>query len=400
MTGTLGDVDGDLAALIAEERLGLARQLNTLRLVASAGWVAMSAGFTLSGTEGFPVMLGVASVMTVGSAALQWGPDTRVTRVLLLCGPSVEVVAFFVAFLPVAMLGSGGPINACLAAYLLFVFEAAWLLGPSGLLITAISATIAESVLQIVAGSHPANLYLTVSMLGVFTPVVAGLVNRMHDMSRKNLIQREAVQRLERYFSPAVAAAIHAAPPESGDYRDVTILCCDLRDFTAMSSRMSGAEVVSLLRAFQERMTSVLFAHGGTLDKFIGDGMLAYFGAPMDQPDHAERAVRCAMSMLTSLELLNTERHWNLKVGVAVHTGTVVVGNVGTAQRLEYTIIGDAVNVASRMDQLTKDLGVPLLVSEATHGRIAERFEWRELPARAIRGKDELLLTFAPMRQR
>ena len=116
--------------------------------------------------------------------------------------------------------------------------------------------------------------------------------------------------------------------------REVTLLFCDLRQFTAIAESLGGAEVVRLLNEFHTCMVDVVFAHGGTLDKFLGDGLMAYFGAPVAQPDHATRAVRCALAMQLALATMNVERAASaappLRAGIGVHTGTVVLGDVGS----------------------------------------------------------------------
>jgi adenylate cyclase len=209
-------------------------------------------------------------------------------------------------------------------------------------------------------------------------------------------------ERLGRYFSPRVAELLAATRDDVavGESREVTVLFLDVRDFTALAERLDGPRVVALLNDLHRRMVDTLFAFGGTLDKYLGDGLMAYFGAPVAQPDHAERAVRCALAMAEELDRLNVERAAHadppLHVGIGIHTGRVILGDIGAPQRREYTVIGDAVNVAARLQELTKAKGLPILVSAPTRERVGPNLLFEGIGAVEVRGRARPLDAYVP----
>jgi class 3 adenylate cyclase len=228
------------------------------------------------------------------------------------------------------------------------------------------------------------------------------LIGRVRGLVRDATAEQMRRERLGRYFSPEVATLLAeaGAGASSGESREVTVLFCDLRDFTSLTEHLSGPATLALLNAYYERMVRTVFAFGGTLDKYLGDGMMVYFGAPVPQADHAERAVRCALAMTDELARWNAERarcrEAGLAMGVGIHSGTVIVGDVGAPARREYTAIGHAVNVAARLQELTKTHGAPILVSSDVRHAVGERLGFEPAGTVTLRGHSEAIAVFAP----
>lgn len=393
-------------ALTAREdawRLDVARKVNGLRLFAAVNWAVAMAIFSYTDRGLFPYMFVIAAIVALTATALALTDGPLVRKALLTAPVWLETVAFFAAFLPLAMETGGrgaNTVNAVIAGFIVFLLQSALLLPPRGLAAATVACVWAEIALQRLAGTHPATQFMTLITLPAVALMAGAFVHWSLELGHQVARDQASIERLGRYFSPQIANAIvgRGTSDALGTTREVTILVADLRDFTAMSGDLSGEQVVAMLRQYHERMVDVIFAHEGTLDKFIGDGILAYFGAPLDQPDHPRRAVACGLDMLAALDRLNDERAPKppLRIGIAVHTGSVVMGDIGTTRRLEFTIIGDAVNIASRMDGLTKHHGVPLLASPTTRDRAGDGFMWEVMPAVEVRGRKEPLVTFVP----
>jgi adenylate cyclase len=213
--------------------------------------------------------------------------------------------------------------------------------------------------------------------------------------------QRRLRETMGRYLSPAVSQWVLRDPARlrlGGETRVMTVLFSDLRGFTTLSAGMDPQALVSLLNEYMTAMTEIVFRHDGVLDKYIGDAIMAFWGAPLDQPDHARRACRAALDMLERLGALQAD--WaarglpRLDCGIGVNTGPMVVGNMGSRARLAYTVMGDAVNVASRLEGLSKEYGTRIVVGEGTRDAAGDAFEYRLLDRVSVKGRPEPVAVF------
>jgi adenylate cyclase len=214
--------------------------------------------------------------------------------------------------------------------------------------------------------------------------------------------QRQLVQDLmSRYLSPSVSRWVLQQPEQlklGGETRVMTVLFCDLRGFTTLSHSVDPHLVVSFMNDFMTAMTNIIFRYDGVLDKYIGDEVMAFWNAPGEQPDHAGLACQAALEMVRELDGLRSS--WShcglpqLDIGVGINTGPMVVGNMGSRERLAYTVIGDAVNVASRLQNLNKEFNTHVLTTEATRQAAGDGFVYRAIDQVTLRGRNEPLTVY------
>ena len=396
---------------LAEERARNTRRINVFRFQALSAFLAVMVLARLR-VRGYIVpspSLMAAYWAAAGVVVLVGRRSTGAPRLASLSIPLVDMPLVFLLMrdLMARLHAAGYHTDADAIAFhapiyfVLLLFLAVLSLEPAHLLFATVTAMALEVALGV-----PANVDVMKVVVSALAIGCGGLLAAHGSRSALDLVVRVAQEqlrreRLGRYFSPQVAEHLerHGDLAAAGEAREVTILFADLRAFTALSERLTSAEVVAMLNAYHSRMVEALFAHGGTLDKYLGDGLMAYFGAPVPVDDHAERAVRCALAMQHALRELDAERTARgdapLQMGIGIHTGTVVLGDIGAPQRREYTAIGDAVNVASRIQGLTKLHGVPILVSEETRRRAGGIAFAAATPVR-VAGKSEPLQTFVP----
>jgi len=215
--------------------------------------------------------------------------------------------------------------------------------------------------------------------------------------------KRKVRKMLGQYVSPHMLASLvdsgeDMLRAEVGAEEDVSILFSDIRGFTSISENEPADRIVSMLNQYFTLWSDAIFEYDGTIDKFVGDAVMALWGAPLRTDRHPELAIRAALRVLETLPVLNkklgSEGYPEIKIGVGVHTGNAILGNIGSDKKLDYTVIGDTVNLASRLEGLTKQYACDILISEATHDRVKDMFECEYVDDVKVKGKERSVRIF------
>ena len=264
-----------------------------------------------------------------------------------------------------------------------------------------LSILLSKSILRPIADLRRATDAVREGRYDVSVPVTTGdeigeLAASFNQMIA-GLAERERIREaFGTYLDHEVAEYILSEEfPEEGVELEVSVLFCDVREFTALAAEMDAKEVVAALNGLFEVVVPIVARHGGHVDKFEGDGLLAVFGAPETYRDHADRAVRagCEMARAVNVENAAGER---LRIGVGINTGRVVAGAIGGAGRLNFSVIGDPVNVASRVEAATRTLESSVLVTERTREELSDEFTLRDVGAHSLKGVEEPVSLYAP----
>ncbi|WP_009966095.1 adenylate/guanylate cyclase domain-containing protein [Verrucomicrobium spinosum] len=407
----VGPIEGGAyLRVLRQEQLKNARSFHWYRLVAVTGFLVLE--LWLHGmqwlVEGrastFSILLAYWAIVLALLVGTFFSP--RIGRLGSLAVPFLDMpMVFFCQWNLIATMPADPRIagNFTIGIFVSLIMLAASSLERWQIYLSGILAASLQFILHRAAGEGPFG-----TLGGMVVILVAAA---MCDFARRNrlaaieALYQEQVrrERLGRYFSPQVAIEIEKGSSglSDGQWSEVTVLFSDLRDFTTLSERLDTHEIVKLLNQYFEHMVHLVFEHGGTLDKYIGDGMMAYFGAPLATPNHAERAVRCALAMKAALVEINHRRtsrgEPELRMGVGLHTGMAVIGSIGAPHRREYTAIGDTVNLAARIEQLTKKHDEDILLSSDTRDRAGSELKFKEITETTVKGRHASVRVFAPV---
>ncbi len=285
-------------------------------------------------------------------------------------------------------------------AFAALAATAALAFGP----IAAAAATIGLAIAWI-AGATVAFRHALV--LPLIEPLTAGLAALLATIGYRFVIADKGKRLLRQsfglYLAPAVIEKMLSSnkpPALGGEMRNVTVYFSDIADFSSISEKIPPAELVAAMNDYLSAMTDAIEAHGGFVDKYFGDAIVAVFGAPLDDPDHATHAVQAALrcaALLGTLERVNAAFGSTVRQRIGLNSGEALVGNIGSRRRFNYTVMGDMVNLASRLEGANKLYGTTIVASEATMALSGRAFLWRELDAIRVKGRSQAVRIFEPL---
>lgn len=257
-----------------------------------------------------------------------------------------------------------------------------------------------NDVIGVLYCDNPRSKRFTTDDLEIFAALCnyAAVAIEQARLSLRLLEETRRRERLQRYHSPGVVTRILKDGASDGSFltqeREVSVMFCDIVGFTTMCQHAEPQTIGEMLNDFFGRMGEVIFEYDGTLDKFIGDAILAVFGAPLDQPDHATRAVSAALAMRAELARANAEQPDRaIRMRIAINSGRAMTGDIGSPKRREFTVLGDVVNTASRIEGSVVQPD-QIVISKHTRDRIGHAFDLRSLGGVTLRGRDRELEVF------
>ena len=237
-------------------------------------------------------------------------------------------------------------------------------------------------------------------------PVIVGFIVFSHliynNFSRENRLKLQIKKQFEHYLAPEMVKKLQKNPALlklGGDLRILTFLFSDIRGFTPISEKYKSNPqgLTELINKFLTPMTDIILKNGGTVDKYMGDCIMAFWNAPLDCPNHQEKAIISAREMKRKLRKMNIKEEFGteLKIGIGINTGEAVVGNMGSEQRFDYSVLGDAVNLASRLEGISKNYDTTIIIGEDTYKSVKDKFKFRKLDDVQVKGKSNKVAIYS-----
>jgi adenylate cyclase len=342
-------------------------------------------------------------IVIIGTTATGLG-DNRTTPVSSL-HPGVEILATAIDNL------KNNRYMRQLNVYTTAIFSVLIILGLYILFIRLSSPLLIGFILLIISAGYLVICYIAIARLYLPSPVTplvfAWLYYAMaalHQYLQERKSREKAITMFSRFLDPHVVndlVGTDTSDALKSRSLNITVLFSDIRGFTTLSENRNAEEILTLLNKYFSKQVKVIFQHGGTMDKFIGDAVMAFWGAPVDDPQHALHAVQAALDMSDTVETFRNELEDignNFDIGIGIHSGVAVVGMIGFEERMDYTCIGDTVNLASRIEGQTKGVS-RILVSEETRRQCGEAFDFIDHGFYKVKGREQQVRLFEPRRR-
>ncbi|MGP1609663.1 MAG: adenylate/guanylate cyclase domain-containing protein, partial [Burkholderiales bacterium] len=274
-------------------------------------------------------------------------------------------------------------------------------LGPALLTVSSVTFLLGLTVLNFQLWTRY-NLDISLVILWLLIILIA-TVNMTYGFLREGVNKKVIKGMFDQYVPPAHIDAMLNNPDKynfSGESKELSVLFSDIRNFTTISEKLSAVELKSMLNEFFTPITGIIFDHNGTIDKYVGDMVMAFWGAPIDDPEHRTHAVKAALKMLAKVEELKPRFKEKglpeVNIGVGINSGMMSVGDMGSTYRRSYTVLGDAVNLGSRLEGITKAYGVKLLIGEQTYAGL-NNILCRQVDKVQVKGKEEPICIYQPL---
>ena len=260
------------------------------------------------------------------------------------------------------------------------------------------------TVLVVLSSFYLFNIFLYLTNWSY--PVIVGFIVFSHliynNFSRENRLKLQIKKQFEHYLAPEMVKKLQKNPALlklGGDLRILTFLFSDIRGFTPISEKYKSNPqgLTELINKFLTPMTDIILKNGGTVDKYMGDCIMAFWNAPLDCPNHQEKAIISAREMKRKLRKMNIKEEFGteLKIGIGINTGEAVVGNMGSEQRFDYSVLGDAVNLASRLEGISKNYDTTIIIGEDTYKSVKDKFKFRKLDDVQVKGKSNKVAIYS-----